>query len=1141
MANLIEQVQSITSGSSVSVDVSVQAGSITQIAELVIRLAQNPPDDLASFLQHLQTIPTPQINVDGSIAEVFQGILPGLQEGLGVKVSALTQAAGAIGSGVSTDLTGRIEPLLAAVNQLKALLDTDWSCGLVPALAASPAASTPSPGPASDPSPDPSPDPAPADASSAERPAVLSTSQVDDAKALADTLPPDMAVKALLIWLHQRVGTSRPGYFQLRSIPVLDDLRDPLDSLVRWDAMSGAQLQQEFVGTLNVLTQLVQAEGASVVAESFPASLAADLPLPDLKTQVDALIDALEGIPGAADPASLAAAAQSAAQAIELHNQSIDAQLDAIEAQKRLIRELPSKLETRICRLLMLATPRATFGDLSSRLGEIPQALPAESFAPLTDLFANLQEWIENILKLLDFSAVLQAVTDAVQTVEAEIAKIEQGIAELTADARALFGEASTALGAVDLSSFQQQIEDALQSALQDVQVTLGQGLSEAAGAMESAMTEVNDALAGFDPETLGAPVAQVLEALRDLFQDSTVQQLMGSLDQIKALANRVDELSFKPVGDTVISGIEEIKDIIAGIDVAQLPPPGAALISTALKVLPPSLSPVINPLIAGAENLVEAGPVPVLETIRDLPKPILDEMRGFSPRDLLDEPLNVPFQNLLGELEGFDPLQWVSAADEGLESLKQSLLERLDIQALLAPLADAQKALLQSVLQFRPGAVIAPLTSQLESAAESLSTGLPGADLVEGLEQALARVQQIFGTLWQALDIAGVYADRFALLLDPSAQLDAWLEEILDKLPDAAAAAMQAELDALGAAVDAMKADAINAAYEAASAPLRQALEAMGAGTAIGRLAAARSRLSPTEAQASPWLESFSPSDPVFNRGLRACTALHQRLEEGDQAMSALMTPWDARYHAANGALANLRPASFSKSDLQQWLREALHRQLGKPVVSFLTQLQSLGGVLRTFVDGMEASLGVVQTRLDEVLSVPQALADAAAQLTSLQDAVGNIDLQMFNREVDALYEQLLEQVRALDVAVLAQQLRDAMSRTLNTLSLADVLTPGLRQGIEQAYGELLAKVEALDPELLVIEPLDTLYRQDILPLVGRLDFSEPVQKLIDVLRELPDELKDELNRVDLAYQELLASDPGGSGGASISISVSI
>ena len=114
-------------------------------------------------------------------------------------------------------------------------------------------------------------------------------------------------------------------------------------------------------------------------------------------------------------------------------------------------------------------------------------------------------------------------------------------------------------------------------------------------------------------------------------------------------------------------------------------------------------------------------------------------------------------------------------------------------------------------------------------------------------------------------------------------------------------------------------------------------------------------------------------------------------------------------------------------------------------------------------------------------------------------------------------------------------------MSRTLNTLSLADVLTPGLRQGIEQAYGELLAKVEALDPELLVIEPLDTLYRQDILPLVERLDFSEPVQKLIDVMRELPDELKDELNRVDLAYQELLASDPGGSGGASISISVSI
>ena len=72
---------------------------------------------------------------------------------------------------------------------------------------------------------------------------MLTPAQVTQAKAVLDTLPAEMSVEALLKWLHERSQTFRPErYLYIRSIPVLDDLRDPLDTLVRWDGFTGAQL-----------------------------------------------------------------------------------------------------------------------------------------------------------------------------------------------------------------------------------------------------------------------------------------------------------------------------------------------------------------------------------------------------------------------------------------------------------------------------------------------------------------------------------------------------------------------------------------------------------------------------------------------------------------------------------------------------------------------------------------------------------------------------------------------------------------------------------------------------------------------------------------------------------------------------------
>jgi hypothetical protein len=1156
MPTLLDQLQSITGDSSVSLDVAAQAGQFGQIAQLVQQLATQPPGDFGGYLSQLQGLALPNVSLGGALGRSFGQVLPDLQGGLGGLLQPLLDAAGRIQGGAGGDLAGSLGPLLETIAKLRDLVAADWTCGLVPALAppAAPEPPPPEPPPPGPPPPGPPPS-APPPAPAAPAP-ILTPAQVTQAKAVLEALPAEMTVEALLKWLHQRVGTFRPArYLYLRSIPVLDDLRDPLDTLVRWDAASGAQFAQELAQTINSMAALVTANTASIAGAPFSSAAVQAIPAQSfanaggaLAGALDALLTAVEN-KNAGSIAAQLAAAQSAAAQVETANAALAAQQAALLQLEEMTRALPSELETTMCRLLVLSQPRATWGDLSSRFG--PAApLPAEAFAPLTDIFDRLQEFLGSVLDAVDVGAVTQPVAVAIGRVTQAIQQLEQGIAQLTASARAAFQQAQEALQALDLEAVLQQAEQALQDALQQVQQGIAQGLGPAATALADALDAVDGALAGFDPEQLAQPVQQVMDEIKSVFEDAAVRQAIQQLQQLKALADRLDELSFRPVSDTVIGGIGTVKSALDAIDEASLPAPGPELISEAMSVLPESLAPIIDPLTTNLDTLIEQGPVPLLEGLRDLPKPIVAEMRNFSPRGLLEEPLGTPFKDLRGKLDEFQPTQWLDAAERELDALKQRLLQALDIQALLAPLAQAQQALLEELGSFRPGAVIAPLAQQLEQALESLNVALPTTQLTQELDQVLGRVHTLLGMFDQVVEVIEAFAAKLALLADPDAQLDQWLTAILAKLPADAPSILSAPLGALAQAVNGSRAAPLQATYQAARQPLADKLALADAGALLARILQGSSRLTPELVNALPasqaktdlqqFLNQFDPGSPAFSRGLRRLTALRDVLAATDQAMTALFAEWDARYHRSDGVLAALVPQSVSVEELRGWLREAIDKQLGAPVTGFLKQLKLVGALLGTFGQAVAGVLQGAKGKLEALLAVPQALSEAAHELEQLQKRITDIDLDMFVREVDSLYEALLAKLRALDPSTMEQPLRRGLESLLDDLTLDAVFTPGLRNQIEESYATLVGKVDALDPELLVIKPLDDLYTRDVLPLVDALDVSEALQKLIDRLNELPDELKEELGRVDAAYQEMLAAGPSGapsSSGASVSL----
>jgi hypothetical protein len=336
---------------------------------------------------------------------------------------------------------------------------------------------------------------------------------------------------------------------------------------------------------------------------------------------------------------------------------------------------------------------------------------------------------------------------------------------------------------------------------------------------------------------------------------------------------------------------------------------------------------------------------------------------------------------------------------------------------------------------------------------------------------------------------------------------------------------------------------------WAAARQALADALAAAGATARLTRLTLARGRIQSGLAALPPaaaatrdaiaaWLAE--PQTQTVADGLTALAALDRALAAADTGLQQHFQHLAERFSDPDGPLAPLVPTG--PATLRAWVREAVVRQFGLPVVHFLDAVQLLGGLLDTATGALRALVVAVEGKLDELLAAPQALADLLGNVAGVQERLAGLDLGVYTAQVDAIYQGLLDQVRALDPNTLRQPLEAARDQILGQLSLDAILPPGLAAQLDGLAGELQAKLGALDPDALLLAPLDAEYRETVEPLVAALDISATIQIIIDWLNNLPEDLQAQIARVDVAYQELLAAAPSGSGGgASASVSVSV
>ena len=1143
------------------IDFSTLAADIAaQYAGLTHTIAQwqnGTPDEFKVALSELARLRAPEFEIGGTLGPAFATLLAALQNDLGALVAQLESEVATLPAHISDELLAAYAPLLERIQMLHGLFENDWSCGLMAefgltADAGGSGAAQAEGGSAG--GGGASAAPTTGAAPSAAAAGAISAAQLSSAQARIDTLPTDLSVPALLRWVHQRVGTFRPGYFSLRSLPILDDIRDPLDTLVRWDDASAATIEAELQHTVATLAALIHSSTSAHFAAALPApalSSFSALPSAAIGAAAESWVAALEALARAlqaGDAATLAsglAAAHSARAALLAHHDAIAASSTARVELLNGLATLPGALDAGICRSLVLLLPRASFADLTAGIGplHIP-ALPADPFAVVSDLIGQVSEHLNGLLDVLDVSAVSTPVTAALTRAHDAVEAVEHSLAQLTEQASTTLDEAHGAIAALDLDALRTQAEDALEAALGELNTRISDALTSASAALGEALTTAAAAMDAIDPESLTEPIRDALEVIASLTNEASVQALMGFVEQLEQLAQTIAGLSFEPAADGLVGAIAELNTLIRSIDVASLPAPAAALIDEAIALLPQSLLPITEPLVVNLDSQIEGSPIDLLEQVKALPEQVRARLLALSPRAVLEPLLSKPFEQAVGDLEDFSPLQWLQAVEQPLAELRARLRQQLDVAALLADASRAHAAVLIELERVRPTTLLEPLGTAVAQALAALDDALPAAALGDDLGLVLKRIQSFQYTLDTALDIADHLVHKLDGLGDASAGFDTWITGILAKLPETATGALASALTALRASAHALRPDQLASDWASAHAPLTTALAQVDASERLTRLALARTRILSTlgalPAAERDAIAAFfaDPQTRSAGAGLSAFASLDRALVDADTTLGTHFSQLGERFPHADGPLAALLPDPGAS--VRAWVRAAIVRQLGMPVVSFVDALKLIAGLVSAASVALRALVAKLNSKLDDLLAAPQALAELLGKVCALQARLGGLHPATYAQELDGAYSAVLDQFRALDPRALVTALSATRDQLLDQITLDGVLPLALRGQLEALHGELVTKIGALDPDALLLTPLDARYRETIEPLLGALDVSATLQLIIDWLHSLPQDLRTQIGRVDVAYAQLLASAPSGrAAGGSVTLRV--
>lgn len=1141
MPTIFERIDGALQGNDLSVRVSVQSETLSGLITTVAGLIENPPDDLGDLSTALQALPLPDFAISGDFAATLTALAEAVPADLSSITDGLTGGLGAL-QGQLGDLTGPLGRLLELVLAIYEATQVDLFCAPTapPSGGGTGGSNGGSGGSGGSPPPPP-----PAGGPPAPPAAVQQINGV------LDLFPSPLTVESLLEWIYLGLRDFNLSEFHIVQVPILDDLRDPLVTLITWrNAMNAAELLGHMNNTLGLLEDTITGSVDGVfdpIEVSFQALLS-QLPAATLAQTADDLALHLGSLRAAVLSGDLSATGpavaaintlldnyvviqQNVQNNLLLHFATLDDRLATLDID----------LDDQMGRLVSLLQPQSLFHFIPTPSAS---ALSVTGLGELETWLDTLIDWLEELVNRIDLSAIQEPLATVAGAMRDAVDALDAGLISVTLEVQSLFGEVEGLIDQIDLDA----LVDELETAIEDFQTALATQLEDLFAPVREAVStiigEISDGVDSFDPADIVAALQDALDKLTDVLEHPDVISAINAIrDAVEQTAQALESVSFTPLADQVITEIDKLTAIFEELDTSQLSTPLQLSLQAALAILPPDLTPFSDPLLTRLGELVVEGPLPLLQAAQQQPQILLDQVRAFEPGRLLGGALSGPYQNLLQEMNAFQPSALLALAGAELEMLKDRLRENASPGQLLTPLEAPFAELLGAFDQLQPAAVVEPLESAIHDVIEAVLDALPVDETFQALDQVLDRVERVAQIGTDTVALLQRIIDLLEGLANPREQIDAWILSILtnvDAIGDAST--LQPGLDAVEAALDETTASGLTARFGAPTIqtmldtlnPQERIVAVIQAYNGVPRSQLDALPASPEKTALLDVLNRFNPIDPVFAAPYQKPSELLEALTAAQTRVQTLLLDWDSQYHEA-GALADLRGLQATPANLRQWIGDALEAKAGRPIVALLSLAAPLAEVLGAFLARIQALVSALNAKLEALLLGPDSLGGIRDEIQELVDTLQNFNLGFLTESLSDVFAVLRGQFEAIDPASIRQTVDEAFEDMLDTLEIGLLIPPAQIAELDSDYQIVLDKLKTLDPEKLVVEVVQPEFEEKIIPLLEVFDPTELLAALNDRLAGIDEELKAEMARVNEAYQRMRDAVP------SISISIDI
>lgn len=1136
MPTVIERISSVGTGG-LEQQLSSQVGALQQVISLAGPLVEGKTPDITALVGRLGALRSPSFEGGGFGAS--------LSSALALAPADLSSVVGPIGgrfAEMSTLVDAELKPLIEnAVNGargIQQLLNVRLSCLQgIGGVGSSPAPADPAA--AADPA-------APAQPAPPSRIA-LAAQHVAQLDSVLGKLPDNIDAASLVQLLLALAGSKPRDRFIAINLPVLDDFVDPLQTLAIWAALDVDGIRAHMTTSVDALTARVRECATQPVAE-----LAAGLGLFSTGLRATALSSAADDLAqklGALDEALRG----NDAVATSLAQQALDAAIDAYAAlattmagdalpAARALRQLPALQPARLVddleHLAMLVEPSNLASTLSVAIPAV-SPIPTEAIDAFKDGVQPLIDWLNELMGLLNFGGAQAGVAQVASKARELANDIESGLTGVTLEVQAAFAGVSDAIDGLGLDALRAQLSAQIQTFGEQLRREVVQAFEPARDATHQAIDVVSQTLNAFDPSSIVAALQQVVDGVAAVLSGDDVK---GAIEQVKQAVDTVAEalrsLSFQPVTDEVVGLINQMKNGLQAIIEKELNEATKSALGAAMSILPGDLHPVTDPLLADFGNLIENGPLVVLQSVKDAPKRLLDQIQQFNPAALIGDQLSGPYRELLARADDFEASKLFAAADAELERARRRLLESARPSRALDPLRAPVQQLFGKLDAFSAAALLAPLTDKLEETVDQIIEASPVDEVLAAVNGVFAAVRDVLSFLERIQSVASRVERLFTAFARADVELDAWRDRVLASVPSVGGSLAPA-VAGLNGAIDAVRHVDVLAAFDAATAGVVGQLDQLDPAARLTRIVTAYARLVPRVAALPPLssartaaeqsLQRFNPTQPQHSAPLRAAADVRAQLTAARGELVASAAAWGsaaedlALLHVENGA------------DLRALLAGAVDVAL-RPVRFVFASLASMAGMVSGITSTLAELVTALTSRLNALVNGPESLSAISDAVQQVVDALRGINLSFVGQSLDQVLGTVRDKLRLLDPARLATDLDSAFEQALSSLSLSTIIPAQDLAALDAAWQSVVDKLRTLDPGKLLEGAVQPIYDAAITPLLDAFDLTPIFDALLEFFDSLEGELGTGLDEVNAAYQSLIALRPGG-GGASLSL----